>query len=369
MMAAAQQNDAPTPLENHLVDIVSLIESNDYGEAGRILDSLSSIYPEDDALQYYSGVCAYSQGRSAQAAERFAAAVQADTSNTWYREALAAAYISLGDSQSAGEVYLDLAKVNPRKFRNAYTLTLIADAYRAKRDYPRMFESLTQFAQDQSIGVDVRFQYLMNAVGRIDPRDFMTQMPRIDSLSKAFISAEPRSVEPHDMRLQIHSLLRQWEGVISEADKIRSLTRDPALVVQMTGLMGDACHELGDKRRTFGYYEYALRLDPEYCPVLNNYAWHLCTERRKLKKAEQMSRITIEKEPDNATYLDTYAWILYLRGRAKEAKPYFKHAMLYGGKDSETILRHYAAVLDALGEEDLAKYYRGLADAKKSESR
>ena len=78
-----------------------------------------------------------------------------------------------------------------------------------------------------------------------------------------------------------------------------------------------------------------------------------------------MSKKTIDAEPDNATYLDTYGWILFLRGKARQAKPYFKHAMLYGGKDSAVVLMHFSLVLKALGEDDLATYYRTLAENKK----
>ena len=101
--------------------------------------------------------------------------------------------------------------------------------------------------------------------------------------------------------------------------------------------------------------------------MLNNYAYYLSLEKKKLKKAAAMSRITVEKEPDNATYLDTYGWILHLQGLDQKAKPYFKHAMLYGGRDSAVILSHYAEVLDALGEHDLAKSFRMLAEKKPKE--
>ena len=121
---------------------------------------------------------------------------------------------------------------------------------------------------------------------------------------------------------------------------------------------------MGDTRKAYKTYQKALKLDPRNCPVLNNYAYYLSLERKRMCKAERMSKITIDEQPDNATYLDTYGWILYLRGKAEKAKPYFKHAMIYGGKDSAVILMHYAIVLEALGEEDLASYYRNLAESK-----
>ncbi len=129
--------------------------------------------------------------------------------------------------------------------------------------------------------------------------------------------------------------------------------------------LGDLYHVKGDQKIAFAYYDKALKIDDKYAPVLNNYAYYI-SERysapvtkipKDLKKARDMSRITIEKEPDNATYLDTYAWILHLMGQDLEAKAIFKHAMIHGGKESGVILRHYATVLKALGENDLAAVY------------
>ena len=104
--------------------------------------------------------------------------------------------------------------------------------------------------------------------------------------------------------------------------------------------------------------EQALRLNPDYAPVLNNYAYFLALKARKLHKALRMSAKTVKLEPDNPTYLDTYGWVLYLLGKAEEAKPVFKHALVYGGNQSDEVLAHYASVLESLGEKDRAEYYR-----------
>ncbi len=121
--------------------------------------------------------------------------------------------------------------------------------------------------------------------------------------------------------------------------------------------LGDLYHLKNNTRKSFKYYEKALKIYPNYNPVLNNYAYYLSLENKKLKKALAMSQKTIKTEPDNPTYLDTYAWILYLLGDYDEAKKYFKHAMLYGGKESAVMLDHYADVLFALKEYDLALIY------------
>ena len=188
----------------------------------------------------------------------------------------------------------------------------------------------------------------------------------MDSLMTLYAAAEPSSVHAHSLCLQMAVERSDNAAVIRESEILMALQPDDT-EAQLTGLsiIGDTYHSMGQSRKAYKTYEEALKINPRYCPVLNNYAYYLSEERRKLCKASRMSRITVEEEPDNATYLDTYGWILYLRGKAKEAKPYFKHAMIYGGKESEVILRHYSKVLEKLGEKNLAEYYRSLADNKK----
>ena len=156
--------------------------------------------------------------------------------------------------------------------------------------------------------------------------------------------------------------LEDYDAIIGNCRYlIKNYPKDAHVQLTSWSSLGDACHSKGNAKEAYKAYEKALKIDPSYAPVLNNYAYYLSMEGKKLKKAYTMSKKTIEAEPDNATYLDTFAWILHLMGKDLEAKPFFKHAMLYGGKDNAVILRHYAVVLEALGEEDSAKVYRNLA--------
>lgn len=176
--------------------------------------------------------------------------------------------------------------------------------------------------------------------------------------SEAAYMKFPEELAFLDMKSIAYYNLQDFEGLIRENERIlRAAPSDTAVTLRAYANIGDAYHLLGETRKAYSAYEKALKINPEYVPVLNNYAYYLSEEGRKLKKAYAMSKITIEKEPDNATYLDTFAWILFLQGKPLEAKPFFKHAMLHGGKESETILRHYAEVLYALGEDDLARSY------------
>lgn len=159
---------------------------------------------------------------------------------------------------------------------------------------------------------------------------------------------------------------------------LRNEKNDKERRLNAYSMLGDLHHLTGDSKKAYSAYENALKINPDYLPVLNNYAYYLSLEcerkggiknllNPKMRKAFKMSQKAVEAEPDNPTYLDTLGWIYHLIGNDEAAKTIFKHAMLYGGKESATILSHYATVLDGLKETDLAKVYRNMANEKPKE--
>lgn len=156
--------------------------------------------------------------------------------------------------------------------------------------------------------------------------------------------------------------LGDYGKVLEICEKVLEVApADSSKTLRAWSTMGDVYYKLGDSKKAFKAYGKALKVNPDYVYVLNNYAYYLSVEGRKLKKACDMSYKTVIAEPDNATYLDTYAWILHLQGKDDAAKLFFKKAMLYGGKESAVILDHYAEVLYALKEYDVAFIYWNMA--------
>ncbi len=185
--------------------------------------------------------------------------------------------------------------------------------------------------------------------------------------SEAAFGKFPEETAFLEMSSMAHYNRGDYDRVLENCRTILSVAAGDSLkTLTAYSTMGDMYHQLGENTKAYKAYEHALAINSRYAPVLNNYAFYLSMEGKKLKKAAAMSKITVDQEPDNPTYLDTYAWILYLLGRPEEAKPLFKHAMLYGGKDSVVILDHYAEVLYALKEYDLAMVYWNQARMKNS---
>lgn len=278
-----------------------------------------------------------------------------------------------------------------------------SEVYRMQGNIPAFFASLDEMASNPTLNPSAKCDYVNQILQHIDYNFFRSWGAQLDSLvsrcaqvhpsdSSAlrlagswfygterkekgrayfdrFVEAYPENLDAQYLKLQVlmdegataRELIDQCEVIIRTGGE-----KNPR-VMPALATIGDTYHKLGQEKNAFKAYDRALKADPEYLPVLNNYAYYLSLQKKKLKKAAAMSKKTVEKAPDNATYLDTYGWILYLQGKAQQAKPYFKHAMLYSGRDSKVILEHYATVLEALGENDLAKSFRMLAEQKKEE--
>ena len=194
---------------------------------------------------------------------------------------------------------------------------------------------------------------------------YMGDWKELSSYTKLAYERFPEELRFLEMSTLADYNLKAYDDVIATCSRIISVApQDSARVLAAYTTLGDVYYHLGEKSRAYKAYDEALKVNPEYLTVLNNYAYFLSLDGKKLKKACSMSKMTVEKEPDNPVYLDTYGWILYLQGKPAEAKPYFKHAMLYGGKDSAVTLDHYAEVLFDLGEYSLAFVYWNQALAK-----
>jgi len=146
-------------------------------------------------------------------------------------------------------------------------------------------------------------------------------------------------------------------GAISTYRRQLKSTRNPSIRLSCCTALGDLYQESGDLKKAGQYYKKGLSIDPEYIPLLNNYAYFLTKIGKDYQKGLKMSKKTILNEPDNPTYLDTYGWLLYLTGDYEDAKAQFKRAMLFGGKENGVIMDHYADVLWALKDYEMAFIY------------
>ena len=241
------------------------------------------------------------------------------------------------------------------------TATYLASAYFAQTgNRPRCKELLRKISSQNPLNTNAKLQYLL----------FLYYGKEWDLLEREAKAA----TENFRNNMDIFELLgisqyhqEKFDEAVATYSSMKEIARmnnDTTAHLQCYSTLGDLYHEIGDAKNAYTNYKKALKIDPGYNPVLNNYAYYLALEGKSLKQAYKMSKKTVESEPDNPTYLDTFAWILYLLDKPEEAKEHLKHAMLYGGTESAAILDHYAEVLYALGEYDLAFIYWEQAEKK-----
>jgi len=358
--------------------------------------------PDDDAISYYLGMSELSLGNLDAAEEHILQAVRADSTNIWYVYAAASLYDAKRDQIKAGDYVEKLVKMNPSLYSNPNTLSMVADAkaasgrdslalvyygqalamdpayapalfgrmevHRQQGNFPAYFVALEELVRGDGVGAEFKTRYLTALMDSIDSPFYWVWGDTLNRLVDLLRDKYPDDYDAQLLKLRMCYIKQDWEAVLAQCDVMAELARaqgDNDRLAEALSIAGDVWYQqFGNRKKAYATYEQALLADPDRTSVLNNYAYYLSLERRKLRKALKMSRRSVELEPDNATYLDTLGWLLYLLKKPEEAKPYFKHAMIYGGKDSAVVLEHYARVLEALGEDDLALYYQNLSDQK-----
>ena len=144
--------------------------------------------------------------------------------------------------------------------------------------------------------------------------------------------------------------LKRYDDVLQICEKVLEVApNDSSKTLRAWSTIGDIWHQKGEAKKSYKAYEKALKINPDYIYVLNNYAYYLSLLGERLDEAEQMSYRTVKAEPENATYLDTYAWILYHLGNYKDALFYIERAMSITSGENKEITEHFHAIKKKLG--------------------
>ena len=120
---------------------------------------------------------------------------------------------------------------------------------------------------------------------------------------------------------------------------------NPGLQQQFYSALGDACHGMGEHKKSDNYYEKALELNPRDAYVLNNYSYYLSLRRKDLDKALEMSKRAVAIDPENASFLDTHGWVLFQLERYQDALKYIEESIRMSDGGNAEVLEHLGDVL------------------------
>lgn len=382
-----------------MIDAVDLFARGEYKDASRIFSSLLRRYPDNDALNYYMSLCTIADYKVANAVAHIEKAVALDPANFVYRHRLAQIYAVTKDYDKALAQYDSLMAARPNQ-------TALQDEtgeiYLRAGYYEKYYPIAKSYMKDEALDENDKLRYLAGIFNDFSREEIVAMRPWVDSLYVTVDRAYPASPQPLAQWTKVLAWLGDWnkldqyasdgvsrfpgdttlchyaaaskyflkdyDGAAKMLEKLLTLQKgDDRRQLSTYSWLGEIYHKSGRFSQCYKTYDKALAVDPEYVPILNNYAYFLSLQKKNLKKALQMSRKTVDAEPDNPTYLDTYAWILYLLGRPEEAREQFNHAKLYGGTDNAVILDHFATVLYELGQYRLAYSYWEKVKSKMTE--
>ncbi len=128
----------------------------------------------------------------------------------------------------------------------------------------------------------------------------------------------------------------------------------PEIVSDFYAVMGDLLHQKNREAEAFAAYDSCLVWKDDNIGCLNNYAYYLSLQDKRLDEAERMSYRTIKAEPENSTYLDTYAWILFMQSRYAEARIYIDQALQHDSLPGAVVREHAGDIYAQCGDIDSA---------------
>ena len=181
-----------------------------------------------------------------------------------------------------------------------------------------------------------------------------------DTVAKYLQLAKQRF--PRDAELGMTLLFTQFQNgdtlaAIETARQVIRYSENDSITSAAYGFCGDMAHLRGDNRSAYRDYRKALALQPDNPLILNNFAYYLSIEGRKLDEALEMAHRANQLDAHNPTYLDTEAWVLYRLGRYEEAQTLMRQALVLDTANSAELLLHYGDILFALGKSFMAKNY------------
>lgn len=145
-----------------------------------------------------------------------------------------------------------------------------------------------------------------------------------------------------------------FSSLIDNVDYIK----ENNFLIQFNYFIAESAYKIGQKEKSFEFFEKLIKLDPDNYLALNNYSYYLSLDKTNLDRAKELSFKTIKKEPANSVYLDTYGWILNQLGQYEEAEIYIKKAIDSGVNDPDVFF-HYGEVLyNQHKHNDALEYYR-----------
>ena len=282
-----------------------------YAQAKPLFARLHEQDPDDDAVNYYLGLCEMSLQDFDAAEEHLQQAARADSTNTWYIYALASLYDARRDQIRAADYIEKLIKMAPSLYNNPNTLSMVADAKVAARqdstalayynqalladpgyapaqfgrmellrrmgNLPAYFVGLEDLIRNEEVRPEMKSHYLTVLMDNIDSPFYWVWGDTINRLVDLDRDLHPEDYDIQLLKLRMCYIKQDWDAVLAQCDVMAGLARaqgNNERLAEALSIAGDVWYQqLEDSKKAYEIYEQALQVDPDRTSVLNNYAY------------------------------------------------------------------------------------------------
>lgn len=361
------------------------------------LKSMAAKYPNDMNYRVMMGNWLLQNGKAGEAYKQYEEVLQAEPGNTDARMSLIDYYKATGLAVKADSLQeaLLLSPKTPRESKVVLIRQAVSESEQQGGDSTKvlgLFRKILAKPQETSDMAELCAAYMtlknmpqdsiskvLEMVLAISPDNAGARLQliqaewnkqdfdRVAELSRQAIDYNPDEmafyyflglayVQKDDDDSALEALRRGVSQINSQSNK--------DLVSDFYAIMGDILHDKKLEEEAYAAYDSCLQWKDDNYGCLNNYAYYLSEENRKLAKAEQMSYRTVQAEPDNSTYLDTYAWILFKRKKYAEAMQYINMAVDNDTTKSAVIIEHAGDIHAVNGDtEGALKFWQQALEA------
>ncbi len=322
----------PGAIAPQLLRAAAYVRSGDTASANKLVDELIKAAPQDGTAAAAAGAMFANLGRVADAAPRFAVAVeQKPTAENLFN--LARVQIANNDSAKARDTLVRTIAARPDWAAPVSALAAL-DLGAGRRE--EALQRAAAFAQRYPRSPEALLLHgeTLLGVGKASDAGAV--------FDKAFALAPTSAAAVGQYRARA-----QAQQPRAEQPLVDWLARSPTDLA-VRALLAEAYLRSGNKLRSIAEYEDLLRRSDSNVLALNNLAW-LYADTGNLQRAEELGRKAIDLAPTATAVQDTVGWILFKRDKTNEALPLLQKAAA-GSAGDPAIQYHYAAALARSGD-------------------
>ena len=294
---------------------------------------------------------------------------------------LAESFITLGASDKAAEIYLDLLKRLPDvPYIRERVHAQLADIYLRESEHKQAVEQLEAIIRDDPANPQAYFFLGSIAADERKPAEAAEYFSKTVLLSPDFepayyelATAQLDNSKPADALATLEKARRKfsqsfvlefltgaaygrqkaWTEAIQHytaAEIIGEAADSKRLSYIFYFQFGAVCERKGDLEQAEKYFQKCLQLQPNFDEAQNYLGYMWAEHGIKLPEARELIEKAVKAEPENAAYLDSLGWVLFKLDQPKAALPYLLKAVQLSTEPDPSLYDHLGDIYAALKE-------------------